>query len=78
MPNPFYTQTQQPNLKDMYNMFSRSNNPMQLFMNMAGANPDLQPVVNALKMSNNPQAVFNQLCQQRGINPQEFLKSITG
>lgn len=79
MPNPFNTNNTNPNfqLKNMYQMLMNSNNPMQLFQNMAAQNPKLQPIANMLK-NNSPQEVFNSLCRQRGIDPQQFLKSITG
>ncbi len=82
MPNPFNVKPSNSNnfgaYRDAYKMFSQSKNPMQLFMNMASKNPNMQPIINMIQNSGNPQMVFNQLCQQRGINPQEFLKSITG
>ena len=81
MANPFY----QPNtnintnqLRDIYRAFSSSKNPIELFTKMAQNNPSLKPILNMLQAGNNPQMVFNQLCQQRGINPQDFIKSITG
>ena len=64
--------------RDAYKMFANSKNPMELFMKMAESNPNLQPAIAMIKAGQNPQLVFNQLCQQRGINPQEFLKNITG
>lgn len=85
MPNPFNVNTQklQNNnfygmYRDTYKMFSESKNPMQLFMNMASKNPNMKQVMNMIQSGGNPQTVFNQLCQQRGINPQEFLRNITG
>jgi hypothetical protein len=80
MPNPFNVNpiNNYGSYKDAYKMFSQSKNPMQLFMNMASQNPNLQPIMNLIKSGKNPEMVFNQLCQQRGINPNEFLKNITG
>lgn len=71
MPNPFYNP--KPNL---YNQFMNSNNPMQLFENIAMQNPQLNSVLNMLK-TNNPQQVFITLCNQRGIDPNSFIKNIT-
>ena len=76
MSNPFNT----PNYnqyKEAYKMFSQSKNPMQLFMNMASQDPNMQHIMSMIQAGQNPQMIFNQLCQQRGINPQEFLKNIT-
>lgn len=81
MTNPFnvLNTMNQPSsdIKQMYQAFSQSNNPMQMFMQMAGQNPQLQPIVNALRSGGNPQQIFNQICSQRGINPQEFLNNLT-
>ena len=76
MANPFNT-TNYNQYKETYKMFSQSKNPMQLFMNMASKDPNMQQVINIIQNGGNPQTLFNQLCQQRGINPQEFLKTIT-
>ncbi|MBR3208861.1 MAG: hypothetical protein IKF82_01190 [Bacilli bacterium] len=79
MANPFNTQNTNPNfqLQNMYKMLTQSKNPMQLFQQMAMNNPRMQPIVDMLR-SNSPETVFNTLCKQRGIDPQQFLKSITG
>ena len=79
MPNPFNMQNMNPNiqLQNMYKMLTQSSNPMALFQQMAVQNPNLRPIVDMLK-SNSPQDVFNTMCKQRGVDPQQFLKSITG
>ena len=65
-------------IRNAYQMLTQTNNPMQVFQQMAMRNPQLQPVMSMLNQGMQPQQVFNTLCQQRGINPNEFLKSITG
>ena len=79
MPNPFNTNNVNPNfqLRNMYQMLMKSNNPMQMFEQLASKNPQMQPILSMLK-TNNPEQVFNSLCKQRGIDPQQFIKSITG
>ena len=79
MPNPFKIQPQDTTnqLKDLYNAIRQSKDPMQLFRQLANQNPNLKPILGMLNNST-PQQVFNALCQQRGINPNEFIKSITG
>jgi hypothetical protein len=70
----------QPNynqMKDIYNAM-RSGNPMQIFKQMAQNNPNMKPILNALNSGANPQQLFYNMCQQRGINPDEFIKNITG
>lgn len=76
MPNPFYQNNFTP-FKQAYQMFANSKNPMELFMKLAQKNPNMQQITNMLQMGQNPQLIFNQLCQQRGIDPQQFLKNIT-
>ena len=60
-------------MKSMYQAFQNAKNPMALFQQMATRNPQLQPVMNMLRQGMNPNQIFNQVCQQRGINPQEFI-----
>lgn len=64
-------------IQEAYQMLMNSQNPTQLFLNMAQRNPNLQPIANMLRQGANPQQIFNNMCQQRGINPQQFLNSIT-
>lgn len=79
MPNPFNTMNMNPNfqLKNMYQLLMNSQNPMAMFQQMAVQNPRLRPIVEMLR-NKSPQEVFNSLCQQRGVNPDEFIKNIKG
>ncbi len=81
MPNPFNTtqnsNTNTLNLNDIYQLLSTSKNPVEMFNNIAKNNPNMAPVLNLLNNGYSPQQVFNTLCQQRGINPQEFMKKLT-
>ena len=77
MPNPF----NQPNIsqfQQLYYTLTHSSNPMQIFENMAKNNPNLKPVMDILNKRTNPQQLYYEMCKQRGIDPQQFLKSITG
>ena len=82
MSNPFNTTPNvQPNLdlnaiRNVYKMLSSGKNPMQLFESLASNNPSLRPILNAIKGGTNPQTIFESMCKERGIDPQEFLKSI--
>ncbi len=81
MANPFYNSApaSKPNgmnIMDIYKAITTSKNPMQVFNAMAMNNPKMAPVVNMLNNGFSPQQVFNSLCQQRGINPQEFIKNL--
>ena len=84
MSNPFntlnpanpYNSNNMAGIRNIYQTMMNSRNPMQMFQQMARNNPNLQPIVNMLNGGANPQQIFNSLCQQRGINPQEFLKQL--
>ena len=79
MGNPFYQMNSNMTaIRNAYQMLTSSSNPMQIFTQLAQNNPQLQPILNMLRNGANPQQLFNSMCQQRGINPQEFIKNITG
>ena len=78
MPNPFNTRNVSPSMqiKNIYKILKQSNNPTLMFEQLARTNPQMQPVLQMLKNGNNPEQIFNSLCKERGINPQEFIKSL--
>ena len=84
MPNPLNmnfssgTPNNMHSFQQMYQMIMNSRNPIQLFEQMSSNNPHLQPIVNALKNGANPQSLFYDLCKQRGVDPNAFLKNIQG
>lgn len=79
MSNPFnILNNNNPNLISIYKMLTSSSNPMQMFVQLAQQNPNLQPVIQMLQQGNDPQKIFTLMCEQRGIDPKEFLKNITG
>lgn len=81
MPNPFnqqVTYNNMSNLRSLYQALNNSSNPLQVFQKLAQNNPNLQPIVNLLNNGYNPEQVFYSLCKQRGVDPQQFLKNITG
>lgn len=86
MGNPFFQGSRQDlinsnnnfnDIKNAYDIFSHSKNPIDAFMKMAEKNLQLQPIAQMLKSGGNPQQIFITLCNQRGIDPQQFLNSIT-
>lgn len=85
MANPFnalnpanpYNSNNMAGIRNIYQMM-QNGNPMQVFQQMAQSNPQLQPILNMLRNGGNPQQIFMNMCQQRGINPQQFINSITG
>lgn len=60
-------------MKNMLNTFRNSKNPMALFQQMAQRNPQFQPVIKMMQQGMNPNQIFESVCKERGINPQEFL-----
>lgn len=81
MSNPFNQSIQynnMSNIRNIYQMFNNAKNPTEVFQRLAKNNPSLKPIMDMLNNGGNPQQIFYNLCQQRGIDPQEFLKNITG
>ena len=60
----------------MYQAFQNAKNPMALFQQMAMRNPQMQPILNMVRQGMNPNQLFEDLCRQRGINPQEFINML--
>ncbi len=88
MPNPFNVlnpnnpmrayQGNMGNIQTLYKSIMGSRDPMSAFRQIASQHPQMQPILQALQGGANPQQLFASLCQQKGINPQEFLRQITG
>lgn len=76
MPNPLL-QNNPNQLQNIYKMM-QNGDPMQIFQQMAMRNPNMQPIMNMINSGRNPKDLFYQMCKQRGINPDEFIKNITG
>ncbi len=64
--------------QQIYKTFCGNKNPQQLFQQMAMRNPQMQQIANMLRNGANPQELFNQVCQRKGINPQQLIKMIKG
>lgn len=86
MSNPFnvlnpsnpYNTNNMAGMRSIYQSLMNSKNPMQMFQQMARGNPQLQPIMQMLNQGANPQQIFMSMCQQRGINADEFIKNLTG
>lgn len=86
MPNPFFAQESNTrnsinpsqNFKDLYKMLTQSNNPIQLFTEIAKNNPNMAPILTLLQSGYSPEQVFNMLCEKKGVNPQEFMSKLKG
>ena len=64
--------------KTLYQAMVNSKSPTEMFQNLAKMNPNLQPIATMLNNGSDPKQIYYSMCQQRGINPEEFLKNITG
>lgn len=62
-------------IKQIMNMLNGVQNPQAILQQVAQQNPQLAQV---MQMCNgrNPQEVFYQLCQQRGVNPDDILNAL--
>ena len=65
------------NIQSLYRAVMGAKNPIQAFQRIASQNPYMQPILQALQGGADPQQLFASLCQQKGINPQEFMRQIT-
>ena len=62
--------------RNIYKMLS-NNNPINMMNQLANNNPNMKPIIDLLNNGANPRDIFNDLCKQRGINPDEFIKGLT-
>ena len=51
-------------------------NPYQMLLELAKNNPNMKPIFEQLQKGVNPESLFRELCKQRNINPDEFIKDI--
>lgn len=63
-------------MKSVYQMIASSRNPIATFQQIASNNPQLQPIAQMLQYGASPEQVFRQVCQQRNVNPEEFINQI--
>lgn len=81
MSNPFFDKINPQvnrvhDLRSVYNEIINSRNPQDAFMRVASNNPNLQPVINSLRHGITPETLVRQICQQRGIDVNQFLSMI--
>lgn len=63
--------------RGIYQMLANSGSPQQVFDNVVKNNPNMKPIVDLMNKGANPKDIFEDMCRQRGIDPQEFIKGIT-
>ena len=65
------------NAKQVLNMLKSSNNPQMLIQQVIQNNPRANEINSLLNSINGDyNALFYRLCEQKGINPQEFLEAL--
>ena len=62
-------------IKNMMNMLRSSSNPQALIQQVAKNNPQLNQVLQ-LCNGRNPEQVFREMCKQRNIDADEFIKML--
>ena len=61
-------------VKQMMNMIRSAGNPQMMVQNMLSQNPQVSNLIN--QYGGDPQRAFYALCEQKGVNPQEFIKAL--
>lgn len=61
----------------MIQMLKGANNPMGMMNNLLTQNPKMKQVLEqAQQYGNSPKEAFYKLAQEKGVNPEEFLKHL--
>ena len=70
--NPFGNNFGNMNNKTVNNTL----NPMQLLNIYASKNPQMKPIIDKLSSGENPKTIFESLCKEKGINPNDFISNL--
>lgn len=83
MGNPFYTGgsatmngINMQQIKQVYSMLRNSNNPDFIMNQMVQQHPQLAQTINLIKANGNYEQIFRDMCRQRGINADDFIRQI--
>ena len=59
-------------------IYQQANNgdPLSMIRQMASQNPAYEPIMRMLQNGASPESVFRQMCQERGINPEQFIQGL--
>ena len=82
MANPFFNPSTMNGInmgqvKQIYNMLRYSNNPDALLNNLLSQNPQMAQAINLIRSNGNYEQIFRNMCKERGINADEFIRVIT-
>jgi hypothetical protein len=51
-------------------------NPYQALLELSKNNPNMKPIFEQLQKGTSPESLFREMCKQRNINPDEFIKDL--
>jgi hypothetical protein len=57
-------------------LLTRNKNPVDVFKFLVKQKPELQPILNLLENGTSPQQVFIEMCSQRGVDSEQFIKQL--
>ena len=66
-------------IKQMMQMVRSAGNPQAMVQNMAQKNPQMKQAIDFIKQNgNDPKKAFYALAQQKGVDPDEILRTLQG
>ena len=66
-------------IKQMMQMVRSAGNPQAMVQNMAQNNPQMKQAIDFIKQNgNDPKKAFYALAQQKGVDPDEILRTLQG
>lgn len=66
-----------PQIRNMRNLLVSSGNPQAMVQQMLQNNPNYQQISQLISNANgDPQKAFYSLCEQKGIDPNEFMNAL--
>lgn len=75
MPQGIQGAPQMQHLKNIVQMLNSAKNPEAVLQQISQKNPAVKQVMNMCR-GKNPQQVFYEICQQKGVNPQEIINML--
>ena len=63
-------------VQNAFQMIFNSQNPMQAMQKAFANTPQFAQMNNLLRQGKNPEQLFRQMAQQRGIDPDEFIRAM--
>ena len=66
-----------PSFAQVFKMLSSANNPMEMFMQMAGNSKELQTVMQMVRENGgDAKGLFYKLCEQKKVDPESILSQL--